>query len=272
MKIEIIGSPEVLMNNKYSTKLENDLEILLVILAVYAIGTLIYKHYSPKIKGARGESNVARRLRKLSPKEYKIFNDIYLQANGKTTQIDHLIISVYGIFVIETKNYSGWIYGSEKSAYWTQTFYHKKQRFRNPIKQNWAHIFFLKEILLSYHQVKYHSIIVFAGKAELKNIYSNVPVIYVSKLLKTIRQNKTLHLSVNQVDRIVNQLNKYIVSDYVGKKQHKKYIKSHIIERRKNIRKRICPNCKGELIIRKGKYGKFYGCSNYPRCKFTAKV
>ncbi|MEZ4849481.1 MAG: nuclease-related domain-containing protein [Bacteroidia bacterium] len=177
---------------------------------------LIHGHYLPQIKGTKGENSVAKKLRNLNQKEYKVFNDIYIQTNGKTTQIDHLIISLYGIFVIETKNYKGWIHGSEKSEYWTQTFYKKKQTFRNPIKQNWAHIFFLKDILADYSQVRYYSIIVFAGKAELKNIHADVPVIYTESLLKTIRQNQTPYLTSDQVDRILDQPNKVILRDDQG--------------------------------------------------------
>ena len=68
----------------------------------------------PKVKGILGEKSVALFLSKLDPKKYRVFHDLYIPtAKGKTTQIDHLIISRYGIFVIETKNYKGWIYGSE---------------------------------------------------------------------------------------------------------------------------------------------------------------
>ena len=243
--------------------------IIAIIVIFYFIGVFVYRYYLPKIKGAKGEFNVARILRKLNKKEYKVLNDIYLRTNGKSTQIDHLIISVYGIFVIETKNYDGWINGSEKSEFWTQSFYKKKNKFRNPIKQNWAHIYFLKDILLSYSQVKYHSIIVFVGKAKLKNIHSNIPVIYKRKLLKTIKQNKIASLSIDQVEDIMNQLNKFKIDDKKGKKEHEKYVKRNIYERAKNIKELICPNCKGKLVVRKGKYGKFYGCSNFPKCKFS---
>ncbi|MFK8006321.1 MAG: nuclease-related domain-containing protein, partial [Saprospiraceae bacterium] len=97
---------------------------------------LVYKYLKPKIKGIRGEYKVSRVLRKLDKTEYKIFHDLYLKSEDRYTQIDHLIISIYGVFVIETKNYKGWIHGNEKSEYWTQTIYKKKTKFRNPVKQN----------------------------------------------------------------------------------------------------------------------------------------
>lgn len=246
--------------------------LIAIIFIVYVSGTFLYIYYIPKTKGAIGEYSIARLLRKLNRKEYKIFNNIYLTSNGKSTQIDHLILSVYGIFVIETKNYSGWIHGSEKSEHWTQTLYKEKKEFRNPIKQNWAHIYFLKDILSDFNQVKYHSIIVFVGKAQLKNIYSNIPVIYKHELLKTIKQKETPCLSIDQVEHIANQLSKFVTTDKKAKKEHKKAVKSNIYERERNIEALICPNCKGELVIRTGEYGQFYGCSNYPKCKFLRKI
>jgi hypothetical protein len=251
---------------------QSDQLILLLILIVSSIGTIIYRYYLPRIKGAKGERRVARQLRRLNKKEYTVLNDIYLKKDDQTTQIDHLILSIYGIFVIETKNYDGWIHGSEKSEYWKQTFYKEKERFRNPVKQNWAHIFFLKDVLSNYYPVKYHSIIVFAGNAELKNVYSSVPVIYKKELLKTIRQYKTPSLSIDQVERLRAYLSDFMIDKKKGEKEHKKYLKRYIKNRKKSIKSSICPNCGGELKVRKGRYGKFYGCSNFPECRFSKKV
>lgn len=249
--------------------MDYNIVFIAIILVVYSIGVYIYKLYLPKIKGAEGEYNVSRRLRKLNKKKYKTFNDVYIKINGRSTQIDHLVISIYGIFVIETKNYKGWIHGSENSEYWTQSFYKKKTKFRNPIKQNWAHIYFLKNVLSNFRQVKYHPIIVFAGTAKLKTIYSNIPVVYKHKLLKTIKQKSTPNLSIEQVEDIASQLNKFIINNKKEKKEHIKYVRKNIHERKKKIKSLICPNCGGELVVRKGKYGKFYGCSSFPKCKFS---
>ena len=96
---------------------------------------------SPRRKGARGEALVARRLREGLPAGYLVLNDVYLPlADGTTTQIDHVVVSQFGIFVVETKTYAGWIFGDERSAQWTQTIYRKKSRFQNPLRQNYRHI------------------------------------------------------------------------------------------------------------------------------------
>ena len=99
---------------------------------------------SPKNIGKFGEKRVARKLDWLS-KEYTTLNDILLPTHYGTTQIDHIVVSPYGIFVIETKNYKGWIFGHENSEEWKQSLLGKKRfwgwsseqhKFRNPIRQN----------------------------------------------------------------------------------------------------------------------------------------
>jgi len=246
--------------------------IVISFIVIYVIITVFNRGNSAKTKGARGEYKVERKLRKLNKKEYVIFNDIYIKIDGIITQIDHLIVSIYGIFVIETKYYSGWIHGNEKSEYWTQSFYKKKTKFRNPIKQNWSHVYALKKVLSNFYGIKYHPIIVFAGKAKLMNVYSQIPVIYNKELIKTIRQEKTPCLSSEQVNDIVKQLNSFIVNDGKVIKEHRKYLQRNIAERESNIRSLICPNCGGYLVVREGKFGAFYGCSNFPKCKFSKKL
>ena len=104
-----------------------------VLALVVALRVLLLWLNSPAQKGKRGEKQVTGRLRKGLPDEYRILDDIYLPLpDGTTTQIDHIVVSQYGVFVVETKTYSGWIFGDEKSKEWTQSIYHKKSRFQNP--------------------------------------------------------------------------------------------------------------------------------------------
>lgn len=105
---------------------------LIVFFIVIYLIILILK--SPTIKGKFGESLVSFCLDKyLDKSKYRIFNDVMISDNmGGTTQIDHIVLSKYGIFVVETKNYKGWIYGDAKSRTWTQVIYRKKTKFQNP--------------------------------------------------------------------------------------------------------------------------------------------
>lgn len=72
--------------------------------------------------------------------KYKVLNNITLQTDGRTTQIDHVVVSNLGLFVIETKNYKGWIIGDEYSEYWTQVIYKRKEKLYNHIRQNYGHL------------------------------------------------------------------------------------------------------------------------------------
>ena len=250
-----------------------DFQNIVALLIVFGIYIYVKKKLVPKIKGTIGENKVSRKLKRLNNKKFKVLNDVLIANGNSITQIDHIVISKSGIFVIETKNYKGWIHGHEKSEYWTQTIYSSKTKFRNPIKQNWAHVYALKKILSDYRFVKYYPIVVFTENAKLKNIKSNLPVIYTRQLLKTIKINaKEQNLSIEQINIIKDKLHQLNLKGKKQSKKHIKQVKKHIKERRKKEILKICPYCGGKLVVRKGKYGKFYGCSNYPVCTYTLKA
>jgi hypothetical protein len=252
-----------------------DFQIVLIaaLIIVYGVFVYIKKTLIPKIKGTLGENKVFRKLKRLNKKEYKILNNILLANGNSTTQIDHIVISRSGIFVIETKNYKGWIHGHENSEYWTQTIYNHKTKLRNPIKQNWAHIYVLKRILSDYKFVKYFPIVVFAGNAKLKNITSGLPVIYTRQLLNTIKNNtEAQNLSIEQINDITDKLNQLNIRGKKEFRRHVKRVKKQNSERRKKEKLKICPKCGGKLVVKKGRYGKFYGCSNFPDCKYTLNI
>jgi hypothetical protein len=242
------------------------IEILFIIIIVLVI---VYKLNAHKIKGAIGESRVARQLNKLQDDEYIVFNDILIKSDRGSSQIDHIVISIYGIFVIETKNYKGWIHGNENSEYWTQSIYKDKEVFRNPIRQNWAHIYSLKEVLSDFKKVTYHPIVVFAGSAELKNIVSKIPVIYANQLFQIIMGKRgNPILTIEQVKNIAHKLNEVNIKDKTIKKEHIHQVQNHAYERKQKEKSLFCPRCGGNLVVREGPYGKFYGCSNYPQCRY----
>lgn len=222
-------------------------------------------------KGDKGERNVSTILSSLNENEYKILNDVMLRTkSGKTTQIDHIVVSCYGIFVIETKNYSGWIFGHENSEYWMQVIYKEKHKFRNPVKQNQSHIFALKDLLVEYKDIEYFPIVVFVGNAELKDITSQTPVIYGNDILKLIYSNATNKcLSDRETQEITNLLLNHNIVDENIRSKHIQDIRQTVIERKAKMENLLCPRCNGQLKVRTGKNGKFYGCSNYPRCRFT---
>ncbi len=253
--------------------MEQPILILLpVVLLLYVTYLAFKKIYLPRISGSIGEYYVTRTLKRLDKKDYTVHNDLYLIKNGKTTQIDHLVISIYGIFVIETKNYKGWIFGKEKSKYWTQTLYQKKFKLFNPIIQNWGHVNFIKSLNPDLKSYYYIPIVVFAGKAKLKKVESSIPVIYRRKLLKTIRKKKEVVLTHTQMARISGSILNHSASKKEIKKQHRQQVKSSIKRDKQNTNIKSCPKCGGKLVEKLGKYGSFLGCTNYPNCKFTKNI
>jgi hypothetical protein len=119
--------------------------------------------FAPKIKGYLGEKSVVFFLSQLDPSKYRVINKLMLNNGSGTSQIDHVVISGFGIFVIETKNYRGWILGSERSDYWTQVIYKRKEKLRNPILQNYGHIQALKAALAEFPNLPFISIVTFDG-------------------------------------------------------------------------------------------------------------
>ena len=239
-----------------------------IIVFVFIISKLI-NLFTPKIKGYIGESSVIHILSRLPSEQYRVLNNIMLRTNNGTTQIDHIVVSLYGIFVIETKNYKGIITGGEFSETWTKTMYGKKYTFRNPLKQNYGHVKALAT-LLEFTDDKFIPIVVFSASSTIK-VKSNKPVMYVSKLQKHIESFNQNKLTTFELDEVVEKIQSSNIDSKEMRKQHKSSIRENIKSNNINIAKGICPKCGGTLVERTGKYGSFIGCSNYPKCRYTSK-
>lgn len=222
-----------------------------------------------KVLGEIGEESVASILKTL-PKDYVVFNDIYLEIKGYSTQIDHVVISRYGVFIIETKNYTGWIFGNDTSEYWTQTIYENKYQLRNPLKQNYAHLKTLQSIF-GIDERFYFPIVAFHDRATLKcETYGNV--MYFSELKDFILSKTIPKLTDELVNRLSAILMYYSVKNENQKQEHILKVKQDIANKESLVEKGICPKCGGMLIHRQGKYGEFISCINYPSCRFTQNI
>lgn len=243
----------------------------MIVLLILASLMLISGLFRTKIKGFIGEKTVTSILYLLNSSKYKVINDVVLNTQGKTSQIDHIVVSDFGVFVIETKNYKGWIIGSETSEYWTQVLFKHKEKFYNPIRQNFGHIQALKNCLYEFPNIKYISIIVFSSKAEIK-VNTSTDITYPYRLLKVIKKHSEVNLHENEKEKIFQKINSINLRDRYEKSQHIKSIKQRIQERENLISEKKCPQCGGNLILRQGKFGSFLGCSSFPKCKFTRNV
>ena len=157
--------------------------VLLIVLANFI------KLKMPEWKGKYSEKLVNDKLLEL-PEEYIVFHNLLFESNGRSTQIDHLVISPYGVFVIETKGYKGWILGGEHFEYWTQVIYKSKQQFYNPIRQNEGHVRFLQYLLKTSFEIPFIPIVVFNNDAELKMHIENHIVVNRCNLKRIILQHQ----------------------------------------------------------------------------------
>jgi len=218
------------------------------------------------------------------PDEYMVFKDVVLATRSGTTQIDHIVVSRYGVFAIETKNYRGDIYGNDNREYWTQVIvtevtyakkwwktytYVKKSRLYNPVKQSLGHAHTIKNHLNEWKYLPVVPIVVFCNNATLANVEASIPVVYDYQLLDTIRSYTTSYLNEKELQDVIIRLNVSDVRDIVDDRTHLQNVRAAVHAKNQKINSGICPQCGGTLVRRKGKYGYFYGCSNYPKCKYT---
>ena len=238
-----------------------------IIIGIVVISFVFIRVYKAKIKGYIGEKQVSKRLRKLNKRKYKVLNNVLLKTANGSTQIDHVVISIYGIFVIETKNYKGLIFGSENDENWTQVIYKNKGKFRNPIKQNYGHVLSIRERLSLDSSTNINPIVVFTNRATLK-VNTKSPVMYDNNVIDYIRSCNSIVISIDMVTRIYYDLLMFNIDSKDVRKEHVHNIKSNLSEREKKIQNNICPRCGKALVMRNGKNGSFIGCSGFPKCRF----
>ena len=220
--------------------------------------------------GAAGERAIANRLDGL-PEGYDIFNDVLFEQNGTTVQIDHIVVSVYGIFVIETKNMHGRVYGGVNSEYWSQylpetRYKNREYQFRNPFWQNDGHIKALRRVIEDAN-VPVYGIVVFPNETEL-NINHNDTLLHRNELLSYILSfgDKVMDdETANMYSALIGAAN---VTDEKMRSGHLDNVSRSKQYRDELVRSGRCPKCGGDLVERQGRYGRFLGCSNYPRCRY----
>jgi len=225
--------------------------------------------FQPLFKGWTGElkTNLTQKLL-LDSEQYHVFNNVLIQKGTISTQIDHVIVSRYGLFVVETKNRSGWIFGNDKNDNWTQSNFGKKTSFQNPLRQNYRHTKSLSEFLGIPHN-KIHSVVVFWGDCEFKTPMPDNVIHGFLKYQKYIKSKNTILFTDDEVNTICEQLSTIKKqTPFLSGFQHTRSLKKRYASTT------ICPKCGGNLIERKANKGigagnKFLGCENYPRCKYT---
>lgn len=222
-----------------------------------------------KIRGWFGEKKTTFYLwLSLNAKVYRRFHDFIIPSKNGTTQIDHLIVSPYGLFIVETKNRKGWIFGSEGQHKWTQSLYGQNYSFQNPLRQTFRQKKILSEFL-GIHESIIHTVIYFVGDCEFK---TQVPANVInSRLGKYVKKFNDRVLSPKEITKILGVLEQHMTKSSLTTKDHVRSL------RQRHSSTTVCPKCGSNLVERTAKKGanagsKFLGCENYPKCRFTRNI
>lgn len=284
-----------------------------VVLLAYLVPALLYRrtsYYSctkkPYYRAAFDRGNYGEYLTYMVLRKYEkdgarfLFNCYLKKEDDQTTEIDVMMIHRSGIYVFESKNYSGWIFGSGNSKYWTQTLPNgrkaHKEHFLNPIFQNNLHIKYLTKCI--GQEMPIYSVVVFSNRCTLKkidNVNGDVTVVKRNEMRKAVRaieQKATDALQPDRVTELYEMLYPYTQVTEEVKQKHIADIKSSLLEQNmsdtanpqpyfesanETVAKtngQICPKCGGSLVLRVANKGnnagkEFYGCSNFPKCRYV---
>ncbi|MDQ7095009.1 nuclease-related domain-containing protein [Desulfosporosinus sp. PR] len=190
-------------------------------------------------KGELGEYKIDLSLGRLSG-DYRVFNDVFIRNHERFAQIDHVVVSSFGIFVIEVKNYMGVIIGDERSKYWYQNFGGNSKSFYSPIKQNFVHILALKRLLKGFSKIPYFSIVTFSRRCDLKVVSADV--IWDTDIEHVIlRKSKDRVLNSVDMERICQIIDSVNIRDVSVRQKHIEMIRNKN-EQYRNSRY-FCANC-----------------------------
>ena len=221
---------------------------------IFWVGLLVLVLFIIFYNELRNNTNIRRALRRLDKKKYTILNNVVLESQRKTYKLDTVIISSYGIFVIKYVDYDGKVYGDDRELSWIQLKDNKKIYFDNPVRELHSNVRVIGNVL------------------DLNEKYF-IPIICFTKEANLSLDIKDKVTQVEFLDDVVKSYKKEIL------KYGLKEIKQTIINGRvttpvvvNNDSPNTCPNCGSKLVVRKGKYGDFVGCSSYPNCKYTREL
>jgi restriction system protein len=221
---------------------------------------------SSRVKGFIGELRVRLALRlRLDRATYRAVHDLTLPTPDGTIQIDHVVVSRYGIFVIETKNMKGWIFGGERQSQWTQKIFRHTTRFQNPLMHNYKHVKAL-QALLDVPPETIHSVVTFVGDSTFK---TPIPA-NVTQGRRFIGYTRSFRAPVFR-DAAVEAVLQRVADGRLkpGASTHRAHVQS-LKTRADPLAERGCPKCGSVLILRTVRKGpkagdRFWGCSTYPQ-------
>lgn len=218
--------------SKYPTIDDYDTSPRTITKPVIAPQPVIVRETYEQYRGRLGEDRVVSALKPLPYNNRILRNLLITDDSGSSTEIDLVCITSMGVYVIESKNYNGWIFGSLDQQHWTQVFANQtKNKFYNPILQNVGHIKALKKKLSKYPEIDYYSVIVFSDDATLKSVprsESKTMILNVRELCEIIKSsiefnNKLARgplLVSTKIDEIWSELYQYTINTAEERSAH----------------------------------------------------
>jgi len=248
------------------------LEILLIFLAA-GLALLVRYLNSPTVIGAEGERRVNSTLRrKLDERDHILLEDLTLPTAQGTTQIDHVVLSRFGIFVIETKNMSGWIFGSYNQPRWTQVKHRHKSQFQNPVRQNYHHVKVVQG-LLGVRMDQIENLVAFVGSAEPRTEMPRNVFWSRHELFDYIDTRSAIQFTEGEIRNFAKKLrSSALEANRETRRAHVNHVRQKVAQKETDPTK--CPRCGASMSARKNrKTGQsFLGCSRYPQCRGTRQI
>jgi len=231
---------------------------------------------SPFMKGVLGEFQVNVMAKLFLDKQiYTLFKNVTLPTEDGTTQIDHVIVSRFGVFVIETKNMKGWIFGSPQQKTWTQKIYRHTSKFQNPLHQNYKHTQTL-QTALALEPDKVFSLVVFIGDSTFKTTMPE-NVVYAGGYIRFIKRKTQPILTDSDVLAVCRKIQSgRLKPSLKTHREHVKHVKT-IVEQKQQADDNACQQCGKPMVLRKARSGsnqgaEFWGCSGYPKCRTVRAI
>jgi len=201
----------------------------------------------------------------LDRKKYQRFSNIIIPSRNGTSQLDHIVLSPFGLFIIETKNRKGWIFGSFDQPKWTQVIFERRYSFQNPLRQTYRQKKVLSEFL-NLNESLIQTVVFFNGDSEfMTDLPPNVLSYGLSDYISQFNEEV---IDKNEQKRISNLLKKLKKENRFSNEEHLQSLDERYSSNT------ICPKCGSDLVLREVKNGpnkgsQFLGCDSYPKCRFT---
>lgn len=199
--------------------------LVIVLLLVVTVKT-------PWFKGVMGELKVKVLMRFfLNKDDYQVIHDVTLPTEDGTTQIDHIVVSKFGVFIVETKNMKGLIFGTARQKQWTQVIYKYKGKFQNPMHQNYKHTKTFTR-LTGIDESLVYPVVTFVGDSTFKTkMPESVTTAY--SLIRYIKSKRETVFTAAQQQQIIDTVHELMLErGFKTNRAHRKHVKKIIAAKR----------------------------------------